>query len=152
MATFDDTSGVLWSDGRTPGPFCSPLPLDASDVSPLSRRLPLLTSLIVELSPRRSLAFLLDPRRMSAFTSWRDRRDAEHVRCCVRDVLSWDADRGLERLAKNVSKYHDPMPLDAIDMVSAIVWPLRHFTNSYAGASEVLLQRFRAIGREKRAG
>jgi len=61
-----------------------------------------------------------------------------------------ETDQGLERLAKNVSKYHDRMPEDAVDLVSAIVWPLRRFTNSYAGASEVLLERFRSRP-EKRA-
>ncbi len=50
---------------------------------------------------------------------------------------------GLSRLAQNVSKYHDPISADAGDLVRAIVWPLRRFTNSYAGASEVLLERFR---------
>ena len=60
-----------------------------------------------------------------------------------RYVSGIETDQGLERLAKNVSKYHDRMPEDAVDMVSAIVWPLRRFTNSYAGASEVLLERFR---------
>ncbi len=69
-----------------------------------------------------------------------------------RYVSGIETDQGLERLAKNVSKYHDPMPEDAIDMVSSIVWPLRRFTNSYAGASEVLLERFRAIGKAKRGG
>lgn len=63
--------------------------------------------------------------------------------------LGIESDRGLERLAKNVSKYHDPMPEDAIDMVSSIVRPLRRFTNSYAGASEVLLERFRTIAEGK---
>lgn len=66
-----------------------------------------------------------------------------------RYVSGIENDRGLERLAKNVSKYHDPMPEDAIDMVSTIVWPLKRFTNSYSGASEVLLERFRTIEREK---
>ncbi len=69
-----------------------------------------------------------------------------------RYVSGIETDQGLERLAKNVSKYHDRMPEDAVDLVSAIVWPLRRFTNSYAGASEVLLERFRAIGKDKRAG
>ncbi len=50
---------------------------------------------------------------------------------------------GLSRPAQNVRKYHDPIPADACDLVRAIVWPLRRFTNSYAGASEVLLERFR---------
>ncbi len=49
-----------------------------------------------------------------------------------RYVSGIETDQGLERLAKNVSKYHDRMPEDAVDLVSAIVWPLRRFTNSYA--------------------
>ena len=68
-----------------------------------------------------------------------------------RYVSGIENDQGLERLAKNVSQCHDRMPSDAVEMVSAIVWPLRRFTNSYAGASEVLLERFRTLGREKRA-
>jgi hypothetical protein len=55
-----------------------------------------------------------------------------------------ETDDRLERLAKNVRGYHDPMPSEACDLVSTIVWPLRRFTNSYAGASEILLERFRA--------
>ncbi len=66
-----------------------------------------------------------------------------------RFVSGIETDKGLERLAKNVCKYHDRMPEDAVEMVSAIVWPLRRFTNSYAGASEVLLERFRALERKK---
>jgi len=59
-----------------------------------------------------------------------------------------ETDDRLQRLATNVSAYHDRMPSEACDMVSAIVWPIRRFTNSYAGASEVLLERFRMIGRD----
>jgi hypothetical protein len=64
-----------------------------------------------------------------------------------RYVSGIESDQGLERLAKNVRAYHDRMPSDACDMVSAIVWPIRRFTASYAGASEVLLQRLRASER-----
>ncbi len=62
-----------------------------------------------------------------------------------RYVSGIENDDGLTRLADHVSKYHDRMPSDAYEMVSAIVWPLRRFTNSYAGASEVLLERFRSV-------
>ncbi len=55
-----------------------------------------------------------------------------------------ETEKGLARLAQNVSAYHDPIPPDACDLVSMIVWPLRRFSNSYAGASEVLLESFRA--------
>ena len=55
-----------------------------------------------------------------------------------------ETDDGLQNLATNVSAYHDRLPNDAIDSVSAIVWPLRRFTNSYAGASEVLRERLHA--------
>jgi len=55
-----------------------------------------------------------------------------------------ETDDGLARLATNVSAYHDRLPTDAIGLVSAIVRPLRRFTNTYAGASEVLRERFRA--------
>ena len=64
-----------------------------------------------------------------------------------RYVSGIETDDGLQRLATNVRAYHDPMPSDACAMVGTIVWPLRRFTNSYAGASEVLLERFRTIGR-----
>ena len=98
VAVFDDTSRVLCTSGRATDATCLPLALRTDDVPAFSRRLPLLRSLVVELSPERSLAFLLDPRRMDAFSSWRDRREAEHVGCCVRDILWWDWARGLERL------------------------------------------------------
>jgi hypothetical protein len=55
-----------------------------------------------------------------------------------------ETDDGLQRLANNVSAYHDRLPTDAIGLVTAIAWPLRRFTNSYAGASEVLRERLRA--------
>jgi len=60
-----------------------------------------------------------------------------------RYVSGIETDDGLTRLADHVSRYHDRMPSDAIGLVSAIVWPLRRFTNSYAGASEVLRERLR---------
>jgi hypothetical protein len=66
-----------------------------------------------------------------------------------RYVSGIETDEGLQRLATNVRIYHDRMPSDACDLVSAIVWPVRRFTNSYAGASEVLLQRLRAIAPER---
>ena len=65
-----------------------------------------------------------------------------------RYVSGIETDGGLQRLAENVSKYHDRLPSEACDLVSAIVWPRRRFTNSYAGASEIVRERFRAIGRE----
>ena len=66
-----------------------------------------------------------------------------------RYVSGIETDDRLLRLATNVSAYHDRMPSEACDMVSAIVWPVRRFTNSYAGASEVLLQRLRAIASQR---
>ena len=60
-----------------------------------------------------------------------------------RYVSGIENDDGLTRLADHVSKYHDRMPSDAYETVSAIVWPVRRFTNSYASASEVLRERFR---------
>ena len=62
-----------------------------------------------------------------------------------RYVSGIETDERLQRLATNVSAYHDRMPSEACDLVSAIVWPVRRFTNSYAGASEVLLQRLRRL-------
>jgi len=58
-----------------------------------------------------------------------------------RYVSGIETDDGLQKLASNVSAYHDRLPSDAIDLVTAIVWPLRRFTNSYAGASEILRER-----------
>ena len=69
----------------------------------------------------------------------------EGLDCYVSGI---ETDDRLQRLATNVSAYHDRMPSEACDLVSAIVWPMRRFTNSYAGASEVLLERFRMIGRD----
>jgi hypothetical protein len=66
-----------------------------------------------------------------------------------RYVSGIETDDRLLRLATNVSAYHDRMPLEACDLVGAIVWPVRRFTNSYAGASEVLLQRLRAIASQR---
>jgi hypothetical protein len=66
-----------------------------------------------------------------------------------RYVSGIETDERLQRLATNVSAYHDRMPSEACDLVSAIVWPVRRFTNSYAGASEVLLQRLRAIASQR---
>ena len=66
-----------------------------------------------------------------------------------RYVSGIETDDGLQRLATNVRIYHDRMPSDACDLVSAIVWPVRRFTNSYAGASEVLLQRLREVAPER---
>ena len=60
-----------------------------------------------------------------------------------RYVSGIETDDGLQKLAANVSVYHDRLPPDAVGLVSAIVWPLRRFTNSYAGASEVLRESFK---------
>ena len=68
-----------------------------------------------------------------------------------RYVSGIETDDGLQRLATNVSNYHDRMPSDAAGLVSATVWPVRRFTNSYAGASEVLLQRLREVAPERGA-
>jgi hypothetical protein len=66
-----------------------------------------------------------------------------------RYVSGIETDDRLQRLATNVRIYHDRMPSEACDLVSAIVWPVRRFTNSYAGASEVLLQRLRGVASER---
>lgn len=63
-----------------------------------------------------------------------------------RYVSGIETDDGLQRLATNVSAYHDRMPSEACSLVSAIVRPRRRFTASYAGASEVVLERLRTIG------
>jgi hypothetical protein len=66
-----------------------------------------------------------------------------------RYVSGIETDEGLERLAENVSANHDRLPYEACSLVCAIVRPRRRFTASYAGASEIVLERLRAIGREK---
>jgi hypothetical protein len=66
-----------------------------------------------------------------------------------RYVSGIETDDGLQQLATNVRIYHDRMPSEACDLVCAIVWPVRRFTNSYAGASEVLLQRLREVTSER---
>ena len=65
-----------------------------------------------------------------------------------RYVSGIESDQGLSRLAENVSVYHDRMPSEACSLVTAIVWPRRRFTASYAGAS-VVLERLRTIGQER---
>jgi hypothetical protein len=60
-----------------------------------------------------------------------------------RYVSGIETDDGLQRLATNVRTYHDRMPSEATDLVSAIVGPVRRFTNSYAGAAEALREWFR---------
>ena len=61
-----------------------------------------------------------------------------------RYVSGIETDDGLHRLAEHVSKYHDRLPSEACDLVSAIVWPRHRFTNSYAGASEIVRERLKA--------
>jgi hypothetical protein len=65
-----------------------------------------------------------------------------------RYVSGIETDEGLVRLAENVSANHDRMPFEACSLVCAIVWPRRRFTASYAGASEIVLERLRTIGQE----
>ncbi len=67
-----------------------------------------------------------------------------------RYVSGIETDDGLLRLAKNVSKYHDRLPSDACGLVSAIVYPRHRFTASYAGASEIVLERLKANAFPKR--
>jgi hypothetical protein len=66
-----------------------------------------------------------------------------------RYVSGIETDDGLQRLASNVKAYNDPLPPDACEVLSSIAWPLKPTARSYAGASEVLLQRFRAVGRDR---
>jgi hypothetical protein len=61
-----------------------------------------------------------------------------------RYVSGIETDDGLHRLAEHVSKYHDRLPSEACELVSAIVWPRRRFTNSFAGASEIVRERLKA--------
>ena len=65
-----------------------------------------------------------------------------------RYVSGIETDEGLARLAENVSADHDRIPYQACGLVCAIVWPHRRFTASYAGASEIVLERLRTIGQE----
>ena len=61
-----------------------------------------------------------------------------------RYVSGIETDDGLHRLAEHVSKYHDRLPSEACELVSAIVWPRRRFTNSFAGTSEIVRERLKA--------
>ena len=61
-----------------------------------------------------------------------------------RYVSGIETDEGLQRLAEHVSKYHDRLPSEVCDLVSVIVWPHHRFTNSYAGASEIVRERLKA--------
>ena len=61
-----------------------------------------------------------------------------------RYVSGIETDDGLHRLAEHVSKYHDRLPPEACELVSVIVWPRRRFTNSFAGASEIVRERLKA--------
>jgi len=36
------------------------------------------------------------------------------------------------------------LPSEACDLVCAIAWPRRRFTNSYAGASQIVRERLKA--------
>ena len=76
--------------------------------------------------------------------------DARHqfIEGLERYVAGIESDQRLSRLAENVRAYHDRMPSDACGLVGAIVWPRRRFTASYAGASEIVLERLRTIGQE----
>ena len=65
-----------------------------------------------------------------------------------RYVSGIETDEGLVRLAENVCENHDRIPYEACSLVCAIVWPRRRFTASYAGASEIVLERLRTIGQE----
>ena len=78
--------------------YRSALAFDPADLARLQRSLALLGSLLAELAPERSLAFLIDPDRMFGLREGPDRRTAEHIGHCVRDILSWDAIRGVRRL------------------------------------------------------
>jgi hypothetical protein len=65
-----------------------------------------------------------------------------------RYVSGIETDDGLQKLASNVKAYNDPLPAEACEIVGSIAWPLKPTARSFAGASELLLQRFRAIGRD----
>jgi hypothetical protein len=71
-----------------------------------------------------------------------------------RYVSGIETDKGLHRLAEHVCKYHDRLPSEACDLVCAIVWPRRRFTNSYAGASQIVRERLKGteISEERDAG
>ena len=106
MARFDDTRDILWTcgDGGLPRwPVAheggrARLEFESSGFFSLYERLSLLASLLRELSPKRSMAFLIDDRRLRGLQEGPDRRAAEHVRHCVDDMLARDLRRGLRRL------------------------------------------------------
>src|SRR5438128_655332 len=70
-----------------------------------------------------------------------------------RYVSDIETDDDLERLATNVSNYHDRIPSDAAGLVSAIVWPVRRFHEQLrwsVGVSVAAFARGRRTGRDRR--
>jgi hypothetical protein len=78
--------------------YDSALAFDPADLVPFRKNLDPLRSALAELAPGWSLAYLIDPGRMSGLEGGSARWTAEHIAHCVRDMLSWDTLRGVRRL------------------------------------------------------
>ena len=56
-------------------------------------------------------------------------------------IAGIETDERLARLCALVSSYHDPLTVDAADLVAAVLGPSRSFHGTYAEASEALRER-----------
>lgn len=78
--------------------YSSGIELKRADLATFQRRLHLLGRLLVELAPRKSLAFLLADGALSDFRPGFERTLALHMSRCVNESLRDDEARGIERL------------------------------------------------------
>ncbi len=81
--------------GRT---YDSTLPPATCDLPRFRDNLRLFGTILVELAPPESLAYLIDPGKLSGFRQGFERGLADHVRHCVRDIFHGDTLRGVSRL------------------------------------------------------
>ena len=79
--------------------FDSSLPAVLRGTRDFRRNLADFGSLLLELSPRESLTYLLDRDRMSSIPEGFERKLAEHTLNCVRDMVLWNRRRGISRLS-----------------------------------------------------
>jgi len=79
--------------------FDSSLPALMRGTRDFRRNLADFGSLLLDLSPRESLTYLLDRDRMAGIPAGRERERAEHTLNCVRDMMLWNRRRGISRLS-----------------------------------------------------
>ena len=79
--------------------YDSRLPAAVRGGDSFRRNVAVLGALLIALAPEKSLAYLLDRKRMLALESVFDRKLAEHTLNCVRDTILWDRRRGISRLS-----------------------------------------------------